>query len=216
MHRNEVLKATLLAFGCTLVLWLVFLFQFLTETELFSYGIFPRSIHGIKGIFLAPFLHSDLNHIYSNSVPYLLLTGATFYFYPKNSWKILILIWILTDSLVWGFARPHYHIGASGIVNGMVSFHFFSGIFRKNKASLALSFLVFFLYNGILIGIFPGNPSISWESHLYGLLTGIFVAFLFRKKELPPPKYDWMNENYQENVPEDFFIYDYKNKPGSV
>jgi len=99
--------------------------------------------------------------------------------------------------MVWLFARSSYHIGASGLVYGFAAFLFFSGLFRKDKSSMALSLLVVFLYGGMVWGVLPVKPEISFESHLFGALTGIVCSYIFRKND-PPHTYDWENEDYED------------------
>lgn len=93
------------------------------------------------------------------------------------------LLYILTGIAVWLFARPVYHIGASGVVYGLVSFIFWSGIFRKQVRSIILALIVTVLYSGMFLGILPNEDGISWESHLLGAFVGIIVAFIYRKKK---------------------------------
>ena len=124
---------------------------------------------------------------------------SIFYFYPTSSKKIVLIIYTFTNILVWIFARENYHIGASGIVYGLFSFLFFSGIFRKDKRAITLSLLTIFIYGGLSYGIFPIKQGISWESHLFGFLIGIFVAFFFRKTDLYK-KYDWEDEDLEMDV----------------
>jgi membrane associated rhomboid family serine protease len=92
------------------------------------------------------------------------------------------MVWLFTGFWVWLIARPEPHIGASGLIYGFVCFLFFSGLFRKNRNLLAISMLVTFLYGSLAWGILPINPTISWESHLMGSLSGIFAAIYFRKE----------------------------------
>jgi membrane associated rhomboid family serine protease len=83
--------------------------------------------------------------------------------------------------LVWLFARPVYHVGASGIIYGLLGFLFFSGIFRRDNRSIAIALLITFLYGGLIWGVLPGARGISWESHLFGGISGIVIAFIFQK-----------------------------------
>ena len=83
--------------------------------------------------------------------------------------------------MVWIVARDAYHIGASGIVYGLASFLLFSGLFRKDSRSIAISLVVIFLYGGMAYGLFPVNEEISWESHLIGSIGGLVAAFFYRK-----------------------------------
>lgn len=162
-------------------------------------GILPRNVAGLIGILTAPLIHSGLGHLYSNVIPLFVLSTSIFYFYPTASKKITLIIYFFTNILVWIFARESYHIGASGIVYGLFSFLFFSGIFRKDKRAITLSVLTIFLYGGMAYGIFPTKEGISWESHLFGFIIGIFTAHFFRIKDVYK-KYDWEEEELNVDV----------------
>lgn len=164
-------------------------------------GILPRKTFGLLGIVTAPFVHASLEHLYSNAVPLVVLGTAVFYFYPSISKRTVISIYFITDILVWIFARESFHVGASGIVYGLFSFLFFSGIFKKDKRATTLSMLTIFLYGGMAYGIFPTKEWVSWESHLFGFITGIFIAYIFRKKDIYK-KYDWEDEELDVDVRE--------------
>ena len=161
-------------------MWLVFVFNQIVAMDLNQYGIIPRKIEGLKGILFAPFLHGNLAHIISNTVPMLVLTAVLFWFYRKIAWPVLIISTLLGGGLVWVFGRHAYHIGASGVVFALVGFLIASGIFRRNFKALLLAIVIFFLYGGVVWGILPTQPAVSWESHLFGFLTGILLAYVYR------------------------------------
>ena len=146
------------------------------------YGMYPRSTEGILGIFTSPLIHSNWQHLTNNSVPFLVLGVMIFLFYRRIALKSFVLIYILTGLAVWIFARDVIHIGASGVVYGLVSFVAFLGIFRRNIKSIVLSLIILFLYSGMFYGVLPNQPGISWESHLLGGIVGIIVAWIFRKQ----------------------------------
>ncbi len=174
---QRILRGPLLLLA---LLWSIHLFQAITGTELGSFGIYPRNIAGLRGIVLAPLIHADVQHLLSNSVPLFLLTITLIAFYPRAGWRAFWLIYLLTGMGVWLFARPVYHIGASGVVYGLVAFVFWTGIFRRSLKTIVLSLVVTLLYSGYLAGILPNQEGISWESHLLGGLAGIFVAWWFQ------------------------------------
>jgi membrane associated rhomboid family serine protease len=103
----------------------------------------------------------------------------------------MAMIYVLTGVTVWLFARKVFHIGASGIIYGFVSFVFWSGIFRRNMKSIILAVIVTFLYSGLFLGILPNQLGISWESHLLGGLAGIITAYWYKEEieadEKPEP-----------------------------
>ncbi|NWG27165.1 MAG: rhomboid family intramembrane serine protease [Ignavibacteriaceae bacterium] len=176
------------------VLWLVHLLSLLFSEDLSKLGLLPRNLVGLLGIFTSPLIHADFSHLISNTIPLIVLGYIIFSFYPKVSYILFIFIYFFTGLLVWIFARQVFHIGASGVVYGFVSFLFFSGIFRRDNTSIALALVITFLYGGLVWGMIPGWKGISWESHLFGAITGLIAAYLFRKIDPPKKKYDWEDE----------------------
>src|SRR5690606_11957785 len=125
----------------------------------------------------------------SNTFPLILLAAMVFYMFPRTSGRIILILYLASGMLAWLMARPAYHIGASGVVYALASFIFFSGMFRRDRNAVVFSVVIFFLYGGMLYGIFPSEEArISWESHLAGGIAGLFLAFFFRNTELPPPE----------------------------
>ncbi|MBK7035621.1 MAG: rhomboid family intramembrane serine protease [Bacteroidetes bacterium] len=168
------------------IIWIVKLFEFVSGTDLGQYGLLPRHYSGLRGILFSPFLHGDWNHLFSNTVPFFVLSFLMIFNYRKVAFKSFVFIFFVSGILVWLFGRENYHIGASGLVYGMAFFIFFSGIFRKNIQSIALSLLIVFIYGGIVWGILPIDLKTSWEGHLMGAICGFTTAFYFRKTDLPP------------------------------
>ena len=164
-----------------LVLWIIQVFQMVTHISLSGLGVYPRHPYGIKGIFTSPFIHSsDVMHLIHNSVPLFVGMSMILFFYRRIAFKAIFVIYILTGLGVWLFARPVLHIGASGVVYGLISFIFWNGIFRRNLKSIVLALIVVLLYSGMLVGVLPNQPGISWESHLIGGIVGIIASYLFR------------------------------------
>ena len=185
-----------------LFLFLIIIIELAKHVSNYSFvqfGILPREISGLMGIFTAPLIHSNIEHLFSNAVPLIVLGTSIYYFYPESAKIAIPIIYLSTNILVWLFARESYHIGASGIVYGLASFLFFSGIIKKDKRAITLTLLTSFLYGGLVIGIFPTKEGVSWESHLYGFLTGFILAILYRKKDLFK-KYDWEEEELEEDI----------------
>ena len=118
-------------------------------------GNYPLHVNGLQGIVLMPFVHGDMKHLLANSGTFLILATALFYFYREISLRVLIGIWIISGIWVWFGGRESWHIGASGIIYGLSSFLFFSGIIRKNTQLAALAMVVAFLYGSMIWGIFP-------------------------------------------------------------
>jgi len=185
------------------LMWIVRIAESLFHFDLAFLGVHPLHADGIPGIFLYPFIHGGFKHLMANSLPFLILGTALFYFYGKIAFKVLVYIWILSGIWVWFGGRESYHIGASGVVYGLASFLFVSGIIRKNTHLAALSLIVAFLYGGLIWGIFPEffpKENISWEGHLGGLVSGIIFAFYFKDDGPQPKRYSW---DYEEDEPDD-------------
>lgn len=196
---KEKIKSSLFySFFFVMLLWIIQFIQWSSGIELASFGVLPRKLAGLKGILTAPLIHADFPHLLSNSVTLFILLFGVLYFYRGSALKVFFIVYLLDGILVWIFARQSFHIGASGLVYGFASFLFFSGVFRKDKRSAALSLLVVFLYGGMVWGVLPVKPEISFESHLFGAVVGLFCAFAYRKTD-PPPAYDWEKEDEEEN-----------------
>jgi membrane associated rhomboid family serine protease len=190
---NDVLLYPL---GMVLVLWVVFWAEFRFGWQLKYYGIYPQKLEGLRGILFGPFIHSDLKHLFNNSIPLMVLTTALFYFYREIKWKVLVLGILLTGLLTWIIGRPALHIGASGVVYLLAAFLFFKGIFSKQYQLTALALVVVFLYGSLLWYLFPIDPKISWEGHLSGFVVGLFFAMIFRKNPIETKKFAWEKEGY--------------------
>ncbi|MBT8387456.1 MAG: rhomboid family intramembrane serine protease [Ignavibacteria bacterium] len=171
-------------------------------------GILPRDGFGLLGIVTAPLVHGDFSHLISNTFPLIILGWIILFFYPKASFFLFIFVYFITGLLVWLFARQVYHIGASGLIYGFVSFLFFSGIFRKDNKSIALALIITFLYGGLVWGVLPGMKGISWESHLFGAVTGLIAAYIFRRIDPPAKKYEWEDDEDDFDVNELEVSYD--------
>jgi len=173
-----------------------------TDSDLSFLGILPRTLKGSLGIITSPLIHGNFAHLLSNTFPLLLLTAGVVYFYNRIAFQVVSIIYLLTGIWVWIVAREAYHIGASGLIYGLVTFLFFSGIFRKDASSVALSLIVIFLYGGMLYGLVPTDSGVSYESHIVGAVTGMLIAFYFRKTHTMTIKtYDWMeDEEESENA----------------
>jgi membrane associated rhomboid family serine protease len=182
--------------------WLVKLSEIVLNIDLAEFGILPLHLEGLPGILFSPFIHGSWDHLLSNSFPFLVLGFALFYFYRNLAYRILFMIYLLSGLCVWLGGRESYHIGASGIVYGLASFLFFSGVFRKDANLLTISIIVTFLYGSMFWGIFPIKPDISWESHLWGAASGLMLSLYYRHQGPVRPKASWENEPEEEDSPD--------------
>lgn len=175
----------LIPFGILLVIWVIHLFNLYNlDLHLFEYGIYPRKAEGVIGIFASPFLHDtdSWSHIINNSPPLFVLLWLLLTTFKNKAFKIVLFIWISSGIWTWIAARPSYHIGVSGVIYGLAFFLFFSGIFRKNTQLMGVSLLVTFLYGSMIWGLFPIDPKVSFEGHVFGALSGIIMAIYMKDK----------------------------------
>ncbi len=174
-----------------LVLWIVFWIEGTYNLYLTKYGLYPRTLSGLKGIVFSPFIHSGVKHLFNNSLPLFILLTSLFYFYKKIAFKVLLYGAFLSGLLTWVIARDAYHIGASGIVYLLFSFILFSGLIRKYYRLIAVSLIVIFLYGSMIWYILPTKEEISWEGHLSGFIVGLLFTFIYKNHGPKPLQYDW-------------------------
>jgi membrane associated rhomboid family serine protease len=184
------------------LLWMIKFAEELTGIDLTELGVRPRHAEGLLGIITMPFIHANYEHLISNSIPLIVLGSVLIYFYRETALKVFLLIYFLHSGWLWLSGRDSWHIGASGVVYGLASFLFFSGLIRRHTRLMAVSLLVVFLYGGMFWGVFPLFLGVSWEAHLTGSIAGILCAWVFRKEGLQRPVYDWDDENEEVTADE--------------
>lgn len=198
-YRKKLLLSMIIPGIFIFFMWLVKIIEVLFDIDLSRFGIYPLNAKGLSGIFLSPFIHADFTHLFNNSIPLFFLSIALFYFYSEVALKVFIWTYFLTGLLVWFAGREAWHIGASGLVYGLASFLFFSGIIRRYFRLIALSLLIVFLYGSMVWGLFPGvYKNVSWESHMLGFFSGVLLAVCFRNQGPQKPVYEWMEEEEEE------------------
>lgn len=182
-----------------LFLWIVYWYELKFGVNLNEFGILPRKLAGLRGIFFGPFIHSDVAHLYQNSIPLFLLMLSLWYFYRNIALKIFIAGTLVLGLFTWVIGRSSFHIGASGIIYMLFGFIFFSGIFRRYYRLIAVSLAVIFLYGSMVWYILPVEEKISWEGHLSGFVTGILLAFIFKESGPQRMQYEWEEEGFEDN-----------------
>lgn len=186
-EKHLIKQSFITAFIITLSIWIVRGVETISSQSFSHFGLQPRNLKGIVGVFTSPFIHnhSSLDHIWSNTIPLFVLIGLVVYLFNKIALKVIIGIWLITGIWVWFLAKAGtYHIGASGVIYGLLSFLLFSGILRKSKAGIALSLLLIISYGTMFWGLLPVLEGVSWESHLMGFVSGIILAFYYKEKRM--------------------------------
>lgn len=183
------------------ILWVIFLLNDVFGLHWNDYGLVPRDIKGWMGIFTMPFLHGDMSHLFSNSIPLLVLLFSIFYFFYNKSMLILITTFVMSGVLTWFIGIEGVHVGASGIVYALAFFLITISILKRETKLMAFSLIIVFLYGSIVWGFFPQlfpNKHISWEGHLSGAITGIVQAFFFRNEG--PVKKIYFEDEEDEDI----------------
>lgn len=206
---KQIYSTLFYPFLFVLSVWFVFLLQNTVHYNFLKLGVLPRDKSGLLGIITSVFIHGDIKHIISNTLPLLVLGMLLFYFYKKIAKSVFLWIWLVSGVWLWIGGRnnlnyPTYHIGASTLVYGLASFLFFSGVFRRHLRLMVVSVLVVFLYGGIVWGVFPLKEEMSWEGHLFGAIAGVLIAYNYRKEGPQRRVYHWDDEDEQE-IPENFY-----------
>ncbi|MGO4894376.1 rhomboid family intramembrane serine protease [Flavobacterium sp. W21_SRS_FM6] len=195
--RQSIIVSSLLVS----LLWCLKSAEILFHWPLYWMGLRPLDVSGLLGILTAPLVHGSLEHLFNNTLPLIIMGTMLALGYPKVWARVLALIWLVSGFGVWLFAREANHIGASGIAHGLFFFILVASIFRRDKSSVAIMMIVFLLYGGMTMTIFPREEYISFEYHFFGALAGAIAALLWRNVDpLPPVKrYRW--EVIQEDDP---------------
>jgi len=163
-----------------LVLWGMYILTLLTGRKLLYLGIIPRHLLGLIGIIFAPFLHADFNHIFFNTIPLLVLSDFVLINGLPYFIKTLTSIMLISGLLTWAFARPAIHIGASGVITGLWSLLMINAYQHPSLTTIILGIICIYYFAGIFLGIFPSQKGISWEGHLFGLISGVLTGWMIK------------------------------------
>ncbi len=158
------------------LLWLVHFYNSGVGYQLNTFGILPRSIEGLRGVVFWPFLHANTAHLIANTFPLAILSWFVLMRGFRQYLLISVGITLIAGIAVWMFARPAVHIGASGLVFGYFGFLVAAAWYEKSLKSFIFAILTVFLYGGLVWGVLPQAPNISWEAHFFGLVAGVLLA----------------------------------------
>jgi membrane associated rhomboid family serine protease len=146
------------------------------DAEVFANGITPRDTDGLVGILLAPLLHGGFGHLAGNTVPLLVLGFLLLLSGVPRALAVTAVVWLTAGAGVWLVGASGVHLGASVLVFGWLAFLLVRGVFARNLGQVALGLVLLVVYGGVLWGVLPGDPGVSWEGHLFGALGGIGAA----------------------------------------
>ena len=193
--RANFRLAVKLTLGFVALIWFIQLLNWALDLGVEDFGVRPRELAGLPGILFAPLMHSGFAHLIANSVPLLIVGTAMLYLYPSAALLVLPAVYLGPGIAVWVFARGGVHVGASGLIYGLVSYIFVAGMIRRDRRAIAASLLVSFLYGASVWGVLPIEPGVSWETHLAAAVIGLALALALRRLDIPPRRrYTWEDE----------------------
>jgi membrane associated rhomboid family serine protease len=188
--------AVKMALAFVAIVWIAFALQLIIGPSMTHLGLRPRDLEGLLGVLTTPLLHGSFPHLLSNTVPLFVGMVAILFLYPNSSLRVLPVLYMGSATLAWLFARPSLHIGASGLVYGILTYVFLAGILRRDLRSVGVSLMIWFFYGSMVWGVLPLEERTSWELHSAGLFLGVVMAWLYRRWDRPPLKtYDWEFED---------------------
>lgn len=160
-----------------LVMWLVRFVDMIIPADLNELGLRPRDVRGLFGIVTMPFLHANFSHLLANTLPLAILLGLTVAS-RQRAWPLIVAIIVASGTLLWLFGRSAIHVGASGLIFGLVSYLITVGIREKKARSVGIALVVGMLFGATLVsGVIPGfGSTVSWDGHLAGAISGVLVG----------------------------------------
>ena len=203
--RGNFRLAVRIALGFVALLWVIELANWTLDVGPEDFGVRPRTLAGLVGILCAPLVHGDFAHLFANSLPLLVLGTAMLYLYPQSSPRVLPAVYFGPGIAVWLFAGGSSHLGASGLVYGLVAYIFVAGLIRRDRRAIAASMLVSFMYGALVWGVLPIKRGVSWQTHLAAALIGVALALALRRLDVVARRrYSWEAEggNAENSEPE--------------
>jgi membrane associated rhomboid family serine protease len=177
--RREFQRAALTLLVIVALLWVVHLVNVaIFGGSLVQWGVEPRTVHGLPGIVLHPFLHGSWAHLISNTIGFLMIGGLVLLREPRDFWMVFLLATLIGGIGIWLVGRAGPHIGISGVIFGYFGYLLLTGVFDRKIGAFLLSLLTFLIWGRLLLGLSPLQRGISWEGHLFGLVGGIAAAWL--------------------------------------
>ncbi len=158
------------------VFWSVEVVDTILHGSLDQFGIVPRNLIGLRGILFAPFLHANFRHLIANTVPFVTLGWLVMLRHTSDFFVVTAISMLVGGMGTWLIGSRGFHIGASGVIFGYLGFLLSRGYFERKISSMLLSVMIGLLYGGLLWGVLPNQPNVSWEGHLFGFIGGAIAA----------------------------------------
>lgn len=171
-----------------------------------DYGILPRTAETLSGVLTMPLFHASAEHLWGNLLGLFSLSFLLGLFAPGLLPRAILFMWLLSGSILWMIGRPLWHIGASGLVYGLIAWFPTMALLRRNQAYNVLTLLVLIYYGSAIWGLFPANPQVSYEGHISGLISGILAAVILRKHVPQDPKRESGSDAAEDDADDDRYM----------
>lgn len=155
----------------------------MTAGYLSDFGVLPRHFGNLTGLAAYPFIHGSWGHLVSNLISFSLLAFLVSRSGVSRLIAVFIISWVGSAVGIWVFGRMHYHIGLSGVIYGLWAYLLIYAVMYRSIKSIAIAVLVMFFYGSMVWGFFPVNQWISYESHLFGAISGAVTGYLYARRD---------------------------------
>ena len=173
---GELKESAFLIFGLVALMWVIQLLDVVLPGRLTTWGILPRSLLGLRGLIFAPILHNGWYHVIANTLPFIVLSFLVMLYGQGVYFRVFVFVAVVGGALTWLVGRPAYHVGASGVIMGLLGFLLARGWYERSLTSVLVALIAIIFYGGSLWGLLPLVPWVSWKMHLFGFVAGIAAA----------------------------------------
>lgn len=188
MEQNVfyVLAGLALLFAINILNWMM-------GSWLNFFGLLPRTLRGIIGIFVSPVLHGDFNHLFFNSVPLFVFANLILLYGLPAFYCVTTIVVLLSGAIVWLVGRRAIHIGASGVVMGYWSYLLINAIEQRTAMALILGAVSIYYFGGLVMSLFSDDADVSLEGHAGGFVAGIAAYYLCQNEQVIAQIQSWMD-----------------------
>jgi membrane associated rhomboid family serine protease len=149
------------------------------------YELHPRSIDGLVGVIISPFVYHSYAQLLAITGPFVLIGWAIL----LSGWRpflIVSAIVIIVGGLATWLISPSTPTpGASGLVLGWVGYLVARAIFSRRILWIAVAVLVFFFFGGLFGALLPSLDGTSaWQEHLFGFAAGILAGWVLHPRRV--------------------------------
>jgi membrane associated rhomboid family serine protease len=184
-HATRAVSAVVVVGFALAVMWVLEFVAYATDNHILTYGIRAHDVGDLPHVFTAPFLHANLDHLLSNTVPFAILGFLAALRGIAKFLAMNVIVMVVGGLGVW-FLGPSngVTVGASILIFGYFGYLAGRGVFERRLVDILIALLVGVLYGtAIAASVVPNNPQISWQGHLFGLIGGVLSAWTLRRRD---------------------------------